>query len=168
MAATRGECPDCGGTVFRMGRTNAHGNSARPAPVQVAGKTRSKLTQNTLYIACASANQEFAEQLAADLEKGGLPNWVHGTEDDPNVQWAGGVHPALKECLRMVLVLSDEGLNDDGVNAAWQFFREKRKPILIAQISAIAPPDAIRRSPRFDFSHDYKAAFRQLMVALDQ
>ncbi|MBZ0296108.1 MAG: DUF5679 domain-containing protein, partial [Anaerolineae bacterium] len=36
MPATRGECPECGGTVFRMGRTEAHKRMNRPEAVQVA------------------------------------------------------------------------------------------------------------------------------------
>src|SRR4051812_22130755 len=34
---TRGVCPDCGTTVFRMGRTPAHDQMVRPAAVKVEG-----------------------------------------------------------------------------------------------------------------------------------
>ena len=82
------------------------------------------------------------------------------------MQWAGGVHPALSECHRLVLVLSGQVLTNTEVAATWQFFKEKRKPVVIAQITPAEAPDAIRRSPRFDFSADYKSAFRQLVQAL--
>ncbi|MFN8375760.1 MAG: DUF5679 domain-containing protein [Anaerolineae bacterium] len=166
MPATRGECPTCGGTVFRMGKTQAHDNINRPSAIKVASNTRAKLSQDTVYIACATDDMTFAEQLADDLQKSGVANWIHGNEGD-EINWAGGVHPALKECARMVVVLSPQGLADETVTAAWRFFREKRKPIIIAQVDKSAPPDDIRRSPRFDFSAgDYKVTFRQMMHSL--
>lgn len=164
LPATRGECPDCGGTVFRMGRTSAHSGSDRPEAVQVGQTARGKLTQDTAYVNYAEADAAIAEQIADDLQKAGIAVWLH--EESNEVHWAGGVHPALKECSRMVYLLSPAGLTSASVEAAWKFFREKGKRIVIAQIEAVAPPDPIRRSPRFDFSGEYKSAFRQMVQAL--
>jgi hypothetical protein len=163
MPATRGECPECGGTVFRMGRTNAHSSESRPDAVQVGSSSRAKLTQDTAYIAFAEPDMAFAEELADDLQKSGIAIWLH---EDNGVQWAGGVHPALTECSRMVYILSPGSIGAESVQAAWQFFKSKGKRIVIAQLARLDPPDAIRRSPRFDFTSDYKTAFRQMIQAL--
>ena len=168
MPATRGECPDCGGTVFRMGRTAAHSKMNRPAAVQVGSKSRAKLSQDTAYINFATQDESIAQQIAADLEKMGIASWLHETDSESSTQWAGGVHPALTECARMVLLLSPASVASESAEAAWKFFKEKRKPILIAQVEATEPPDMIRRSPRFDFTGDYKTAFRQMVQALSQ
>lgn len=165
LPAMRGDCPDCGGAVFRMGRTSAHSREARPAAVQVAARTRARLAQDTAYIAFAEADGAHAEQLADDLQKAGIAAWLHEAETSP-VHWAGGVHPALKECARLVLLLSPSALADPGVASAWQFFKSKGKPVIIALLAPIEPPDALRRSPRFDLAGDYRAAFRQLVGAL--
>jgi hypothetical protein len=165
LPATRGECPNCGGVVFRLGKTDAHDGSDRPEAVEVAGKQRLKLAQETIYINYAPADEEIAEQLAADLQKVGVAVWLHEAEPT-HVNWAGGVHPALKECARMVLVLSPDAIGMETVEAAWRFFREKSKPVLIAQVAPADPPDAVRRSPRFDFAADYRAAFRQLVQSI--
>ena len=170
MPATRGECPICGGVVFRLGKTDAHARLTRPDAVDVSGqdgRTRAKLTPDTVYVAFAEGDTEIAEQIASDLERSGLPAWLHELEPD-NVNWAGGVHPSLKGCKRLVLVLSPDGLADTSVEDAWRFFRDKRKPIVIAQIAPAEPPDLIRRSPRFDLSSDYKTAFRQMVQALSE
>jgi len=167
IPATRGECPICGGTVFRMGRTDAHSSGPRPAAVQVASNTRSKLVQDTAYINFSDADAALAEQLADDLQKAGIAVWLHES-DDGDVRWAGGVHPALTECSRMVYVLSLAALDDAGVEAAWKFFRQKGKRIVIAQLELVDPPDSIRRSPRFDFTRDYKISFRQMVGALSE
>jgi hypothetical protein len=166
IPATRGECPICGGTVFRMGRTSAHAKDSRPAAVQVAGNTRSKLVQDTAYINFADADYPVAEQLADDLQRAGIAVWLHDASS--RVHWAGGVHPALTECSRMVYVLSEAGVKDEGVEAAWKFFKQKGKRIIIAQLAPVDPPDAIRRSPRFDFTRDYKTSFRQMVGALSE
>lgn len=164
IPATRGECPQCGGTVFRMGRNHLHSSESRPAAVQVATNTRSKLAQDTAYINFADADAAIAEQLADDLQKSGIAVWLH--DDSSTVHWAGGVHPALTECSRMVYVLSAHALANESVEAAWTFFRGKGKRIVIAQLAPVDPPDAIRRSPRFDLTQDYKSALRQMVQAL--
>ncbi|MDQ7024256.1 MAG: DUF5679 domain-containing protein [Anaerolineae bacterium] len=163
--ATRGDCSICGGTVFRMGKTDMHREANRPEPVVIGHhgdkRTAPKLERDTVYLNYAAADEATAQQLAADLEKSGIAVWLHSAED--NVNWSSGVHPALKECRNMVYVLSDAALEDKDVIAAWQFFRDERKPIIIAQIAAIDPPDRIRRSPRFDLLADYKPALRQMV-----
>jgi hypothetical protein len=171
MPATRGDCPICGGTVFRMGKTHAHVSSSRPAAVNVGTnkRKRPKLPQDTIYVNFALEDELMAEQLADDLRKMGVAVWLHEHEAGENhINWAGGVHPALSECARMVYVLSPNALTVGSVEAAVQFFKDKRKPIVIAQVASAEPPDKIRRSPRFDLAGDYKTAFRQMMQALSQ
>lgn len=168
MPATRGDCPMCGGTVFRMGKTPMHNDSQRPSAIEVSGSGRRKqpiLSKDTVYIIYAEPDEEIAQQIAADLEKSGVQPWLHEHDHD-SVAWAGGVHPALKECNRMIYILSAAALAETSVTMGWRFFREKRKPIVIAQIAAAEPPDAIRRCPRFDFTDDYRRAFREMMQAL--
>lgn len=164
--STRGTCPNCGGTVFRMGRTELHDESKRPSPVKVGDggdkRTAPKLTRDTVYLNYAPADEALAQRLADDLEKSGLAVWLH--ESETGVAWSSGVHPALKECKHMILLLSPAAVENKEVSSAWEFFREKRKPIVIAQVLAAEAPDMIRRSPRFDFSTgDYKSTMRQML-----
>ncbi|MBL8134595.1 MAG: toll/interleukin-1 receptor domain-containing protein [Anaerolineae bacterium] len=167
--ATRGECPICGGSVFRLGRTPGHERIARPPAIHVAEPKarRARLAPDSVYIAFNAADVDFAMQLAADLDRLRMPHWLHDVEQD-SVRWAGGVHPALKECGRMVLVASPAALDAPDVTAAWQFFRQKGKPVIVAQVFDAPPPDALRRAPRFDFGADYRAAFRGLLAALNE
>lgn len=166
MPATRGECSVCGGTVFRMGRTDAHSGQARPEAVQVGAPTRARLPRDAAYINFTADDEALAQQLSADLEKAGIATWLHDS-DQTEVNWAGGVHPSLAACSYMVLVLSPAALADGGVGGALESFRAQRKPVLIAQAAPADAPDAARRSPRFDFAADYRAAFRQLVQALN-
>ncbi|MGQ9888165.1 MAG: toll/interleukin-1 receptor domain-containing protein [Aggregatilineales bacterium] len=165
MPATRGECPFCGGTVFRMGRTAAHSGQARPAAVQVAAPSRARLLRSAVYINFAAADRALACQISDDLEKAGTATWLH--EANPTqVNWAGGVHPSLTACSHMVLVLSPAAVADGSVMSALESFRGQRKPVLIAQVAPAELPDAARRCARFDFAASYQAALRQLVGSI--
>ncbi|MEO1440235.1 MAG: TIR domain-containing protein [Chloroflexota bacterium] len=170
MPGTRGVCPECGGTVFRMGATYLHEGLERPTAVVLKKNPRRqppKIAPNTVYVNYAEADEETAQQIAADLNKIGMTTWLHDPTPD-DVKWAGGVHPALKDCDRMVFVMSASSMADAQNGEAWAFFRKKRKPVVIAQMEPeMSPPDDLRRSPRFDFAtQDYKRALREMLQAL--
>lgn len=172
---TRGTCPYCASTVFRMGMTDAHRDLVRPHAVKVESATKiatsgRKRAQAAAYLAFCAADAEFARKLAADLQNAGVPVYVR--EDigaSVEIHWAGGVHPALKDSPRMVLVLSPESLNDESVTEAWKFFRAHKKSIVIASVGSVAVPDDLRRCPRFSFDGDERSrqrAFRDLSAAM--
>ena len=165
---TRGECEMCGTTVFRMGRTDAHRGMVQPDVSQfseISGRGRRHSSYAT-FINYVSQDSKIAEQIAHDLNRTGIPTWAETGQMPNTVEWASGVHPALEECEQMVLILSSDALQNEAIEKNWQFFREQRKPITIAQVETCEVPDAIRRRPRFDFSVDYKSAFRQLVQTL--
>jgi hypothetical protein len=169
---TRGTCPQCGSTVFRMGRTEAHDTLTRPDRGEVLGKSGpvAKTTGGTRYAAFINyshTDAAFAERLANDLSKIGIPAWYDPHPGEGEVElWASGVHPGLQECSHMVLVLSGSALKTETVEDGWRFFLDHRKPVVIAQIEAVDPPDDLRRRPRYDFDEDYKEAFREVVQAL--
>jgi hypothetical protein len=171
---TRGECPICGGTVYRMGRTPAHDFMKRPDAVNVVDSkgigrrsraARIKVEAAT-YIVAAATDAAFAEKLARDLNAVGISTWTDNGETTDNVSWAGGVHPALDQCKKMVVVLSQFGVKTHSVEEAWQYFRSQRKPVVVVLVEAVEPPDDLRTRPRFDFYTDYKRGLRQLVEAL--
>ncbi|RMG76412.1 MAG: TIR domain-containing protein [Chloroflexi bacterium] len=149
-----------------MGRTYLHDGHERPDAVELNSGLRGKLERDTVYVLYGQDDEAIAEQLAADLDIVGMAVWLH-RHDEQTVQWAGGVHPALVQCKRMVLVLTDRTFQDTTLPQTWQYFRQNRKPIVIAQMmGGVTPPDEIRRSPRYDFTGDYKRAFREMLQVL--
>ena len=115
-----------------MGKTDAHNHSQRPTAIYVApnkGK-RPRLPANTVYVNYAVADMIIAQQIAHDLQQIGVAVWLHEHDSESDlIKWAGGVHPALKECNQMVYVQSSDSLVAPKVEAAWKFFKGKRKPI---------------------------------------
>jgi hypothetical protein len=68
----------------------------------------------------------------------------------------------------MVVVLSGGAKDDQQLTQAWTFFKTQKKPIFLAMTEGVEVPDPLRRSPRFDFSRDYRSSFRQLLSALSE
>ena len=166
----RGTCAFCGTTVIRMGRTPLQSRLKRPDPAQLADllpdKTGRKLSAPVVYLNFSVPDAEFAEILAEDLTRSGIPVWLPGPDDDL-VQWATGVHPALVECATMVVILTPLAIKTTSVTEALDYFLKTRKPIFLALLQPTEIPDALRRKPRFDFTgDDYKRQLRQLVAAL--
>lgn len=167
--ATRGVCPLCGGVVFRMGKAHLHDSHRQPDALHSGDadrRGRIRLARDTVYINYATDDEEEAQQIAADLQKSGIAVWMH--EGDTHTDTASSLHPALQACARMVVVHSQSAQQDATVHHAWQFFRLARKPIVLAEVMAAEVPDALRRSPRFVMSQQYKASLRYLLDALSQ
>lgn len=173
---TRGSCPICGTTVYRMGKTAAHEHMQPPEAINVVDKTGVKRSSRAArikieaatYIVSAATEADFAEKLASDLSAVGISTWVDNGEKSDPVNWAGGVHPALAQCKKLVVVLSDFSVKTPAVQEAWDYFRQQRKLIVVALVEDISPPDSLRRSPRFAFHEDYKRAFRELVQELSR
>ncbi len=168
QAATRGECPLCGGVVFRIGRSELHAGHDAPAAVQVGegSRARVKLARDTIYVNFAPDDEAAARQIAADLERSGLAVWLH--EADNRTEWAAGVHPALKACARMVLIHSPAAHVEVSVRQACEFFRSHKKPIVLAEVATASVPALLGRSPRFVMTEQYKVALRHLVDTLSQ
>jgi len=172
QAATRGTCPTCGTVVFRIGKTAAHASMTAPPPIRV--EDTEKLVPNrgrmkqapATYIAAGSMETEFGARLARELDQAGVHTWYDPSGAAEGVQWAGGVNPALRDCVRMVVVLSAQSRDSEALTRAWGYFKKEKKPIAVAMMDTVEMPDALRRSPRFDFSKDYRTAFRQLLQTL--
>ncbi len=168
---TRGFCPVCGTTVFRMGRTEAHRNLKRPSAVKVAEgashgrQRRPSRAVSATYVNYADADAVFVHRLADDLRNMGVQTWLPRQENG-EIAWAGGVHPALEDCTQMVVVLSPQAVADEAVQQAWRFFRDRRKRIVVVSRGAVPVPDDLRRAPRVDFSGEYRPALRELVLAL--
>lgn len=167
---TRGVCPLCGTITFRMGHTPAHAHLRRPKVNGILALTRESERgvqgQITVYLNYSQADTEFAALLASDLTKNGVTTWSEPVIRPDDGVWAAGVHPALETCSHMVVVLSSTAIAAQGVIWAWNFFRQRRKPVLVALAAVCSVPDELSHRPRFNFADDYRVAFRQLVQAL--
>jgi len=168
----RGECDICGSTIFRMGRTSAHARAKAPNMKRIrrvaasARDTAHGSTGCAAFINFSPQDIYFATRLAEDLERTGIPTWFDPSPNNDGVEWATGVDPGLLECSHMVVVLSGASIQEEKTAERWNTFKEQRKPVVVALLGSCDVPDALRRSPRFDFNDDYQLALRQMVQAL--
>lgn len=165
---TQGTCPVCGANMFRMGRTALHHNMKAPQKVEVvpAGSKGKKI--KAAYIAADVTQVTFADKLGKELSQIGIPVWVDNGETADTTKWAGGIHPAMEQCTHLVVVLSHFAAQTTGIQNAIQYFQSQRKPIVVAISETAEPPDTVRNRPRFDFTGDYKTAFREIVAAISR
>lgn len=169
LPGTRGTCPVCGTTMFRMGRSHLHGNTQPPEPVQVIPKGAKGKAKRAAYIAACVTDADFAVRLGHDLKQIGIHTWVDNGEKVDTVQWSTGVHPALEQCSHLIILLSGFTESTASVREAWLYFKQARKQAIVVQLDpSVAIPDDLRSRPRYDFSSDYKTAFRSLVEALSR
>lgn len=167
MPGTRGVCPVCGTTMFRMGRSYLHGTMHPPLPVQVVPKGAKGKSARAAYIAAAIMDAELARRLGEDLQKIGVHQWVDAGEAVDTTSWSTGVHPALEQCSHLIVMLSGFTSQTASVREAWQYFKQERKPIIVVLAEGgVEVPDDLRSRPRYDFTGDYKTAFRSLVEML--
>lgn len=173
---TRGTCPICGGSVYRMGKTHLHNEAERPDAIQVVDQSginrkshaaKVKIEAAT-YLVGVAEDDELIQRLAEDLDKLGISTWADTGETREEVNWASGVHPALDQCKKMVVVLSEAALKSDNVQQSWRYFRDQRKTVVVVLAEDVEPPDDLRTRPRFRVFDDYKTEFRKLWSELSR
>lgn len=169
LPGVRGTCPVCGTTMFRMGRSPLHGKSQAPEPVQVVPKGAKGKDKRAAYIVACVTDADFAKKLGGELKQIGVNVWVDSGEQVDATQWSNGVHPALEQCSHLIVILSGFTESTHSVREAWSYFKNERKPTIVVQTeSDIEPPDDLRSRPRYDFTKDYKGAFRGVVEALSR
>jgi hypothetical protein len=151
-----------------MGKTDLHKGMEAPKAIEVIPSGSKNKNLMAAYVAADATQSDFATELGQELEKIGIYSWVDNGEQGDNTRWAGGIHPALEQCTHLVVVMSDFAMQTDGVKTAIDFFLGKRKPIVLAIPEPIDPPDSLRSRPRFDFSGDFKTAFREMVAAMNR
>ena len=174
---TRGTCDICAGNVFRMGRTDAHNGLRRPDTTPMfnekakppARKGKKSAQQSfAAYINYHADDTEIAKKISDRLSALGIPAWFDAELDQKGdgSQWASGVHPGLAECSHMIVILSAASAADERITKEWTYFREEKRPVLVAVVAETDVPDGLRNRPRFDFVNEYKIAFRRLSEQL--
>jgi hypothetical protein len=163
---TQGVCPVCGSNMFRMGRTALHHNLKAPQPVEVVPAKSKKIS--AAYIVADVTQASFADKLGQELKQIGIPVWIDNGEKADDTKWAGGIHPAMEQCTHLVVVLSPFATQTISIQDVIKYYLEQRKPIIIAVAEAVEPPESVRSRPRFDFTGDYKTAFRELVAAISR
>jgi WD40 repeat protein len=121
-----------------------------------------------VFISYSRKDEEFARQLATDLDRLGASVWIDMDDIPPGVNWSAAIQEGLDACEALVLVMSPDSLGSANVTDEWQYFRDEKKPIIpVLWRRAPITHFQLRRIQYVDFAgQDYTVAVEQLRIRL--
>jgi WD40 repeat protein len=121
-----------------------------------------------VFISYSRKDEEFAQQLATDLDHLGASVWIDVDDIPPGVNWSTAIQQGLDTCDTLLLILSPDSMDSGNVTDEWQYFRDEGKPIVpVMHRHTAALHFQLRRIQYVDFvTQDYDTALGQLRERL--
>lgn len=108
----------------------------------------------------------LVRNLRLDAEKSSISLWLD-QEMPLGTKWDREVQRALEHCDAMLLILSGSAIESDNVSDEWNYYLEKKKPIIPILISNCDIPFRLRRLQHIDFKGlEYEIALARIHAAL--
>ena len=118
------------------------------------------------FFSYSREDAEFALQLAGDLKSAGEAVWIDQLDINPGLRWDRAVEDALRNCPRMIVILSPASVNSINVLDEVSFALESRKTVLPILYRDCEIPFRLRRVQRLDFRKDYARMLQVLRQSL--
>ncbi len=83
-----------------------------------------------VFISYSRKDEEFARQIATDLDRLGASIWLDVDDIPPGVNWSSAIQQGLDNCDTLLLVVSPDSMDSSNVTDEWQYFRDEGKPII--------------------------------------
>ena len=117
-----------------------------------------------IFISYSRQDEEFAQQIATDLDRLGASIWLDVDDIPPGVNWSSAIQQGLDTCDTLLLIISPDSMESSNVMDEWQYFRDESKPIIpVMHRSTANIHFQLRRIQYVDFlTQDYEAALIQL------
>ncbi len=117
-----------------------------------------------IFISYSRQDEEFAQQIATDLDRLGASIWLDVDDIPPGVNWSSAIQQGLDTCDSLLLIISPDSMESSNVTDEWQYFRDESKPIIpVMHRSTANIHFQLRRIQYVDFlTQDYEAALIQL------
>ena len=121
---------------------------------------------------CYSRNEKaFVDQLVADLNANGVKTWrdvdnIPGSRQSNLRGWRKAIEHALDGCGAMLIVLSSGAVDSQEVEAEWNHFASKKRPIYPIIVKECSVPFFLKIYQIWDLSADYSNNVVQLAEVL--
>lgn len=161
LPATRGECPQCGCTVYRMGRVELHaGIEPFEADEIPSGPIKLDLSAKEIALIYVEADTDLGLEIEADLNTYGFEIKTLSFEQIQDRQMNDkGRYLILCSAHSAAAIEQEEAFLSDVIKS--------KAPLMILELGpALTIPAPLRRAPRYAMYQDYKAALRQLVDRL--
>jgi hypothetical protein len=118
------------------------------------------------FFSYSREDSEFALRLAGDLKAAGANVWLDQLDITPGQRWDNAVEDALKNCPRLIVVLSPAAVKSQNVMDEVSFALEERKTVIPVIHRDCDVPFRLRRVQHADFRQDYERSLQELIKTL--
>ncbi len=124
-----------------------------------------------VFICYSRKNAEFVDQLTSDLNRLGVVTWRDvdniASQRQANLEgWRAAIEDALTRCTEMLVILSPDSVTSQEVEAEWNDFASRKRPIFPILVSECRTPYFLRRYQVWDLRTDYERQVKQLAQLL--
>lgn len=118
------------------------------------------------FISYSRADGEFALKLARDLRTAGVPIWLDQLDITPGERWDREVEQGLKNCRRMLIILSNASCQSENVQDEIGYAMQQKKLIIPVLHQTCDIPFRLLRLQYIDFTQGYNRGFQQLLPVM--
>lgn len=118
------------------------------------------------FLSYARVDAAFALRLAEDLRAAGVDLWIDQLDIPTGARWDQAVERALKECPRLLVILSPASTASQNVMDEVAFAIDEGRAIVPVLYQHCDIPFRLKRLQHIDFSGDYAKALATLQAAL--
>lgn len=104
-----------------------------------------------IFVSHSTTDDPFVDKLAQELAIYGIRTWIDHRDMPPGEKWVKHLERALRNSDVMLLILSEESLASDYVEAEWHTFFELKRPIIPLRVDNCDVPLFLRTFHHIDF-----------------
>lgn len=136
--------------------------------IQLSRQQKERLSRPRIFVSYSRHDYPFVARLAAHLKEHHFNVWLDVFEMQAGKSWARQIGEALDSSRLMLLVLSPDSLESGNVEDEWNYFLDKKKPIVPILYRPCEIPYRLFKLQYVDFtSLSYGSALAQLIANLN-
>jgi hypothetical protein len=126
-----------------------------------------RITAN-IFISYARKDEPFACRLAALLDQAGAQVWLDVEDIPAGVKWSAAIQRGLDESQLLLVVVTPTSIGSVNVEDEWQYFLDKKKPVIPLLLESAELPFQLNRLQWIDFSkNSFENAFDRLLKEIE-
>ena len=122
-----------------------------------------------VFVCYSRKDEDFVLKLAENLKRLGVPIWLDQWDIPTGANWSRTIESALKECARLLIVLTPSSVESDEVQSEWLSALDRKKIIVPILYKDCQMPFRLKPIQYIDFTKrvpDDREALEQILKAL--
>src|SRR5258708_3494375 len=118
-----------------------------------------------IFMSYSRQDIDFVRRLASSLDDLGVELWLDIEDIPAGMKWSTAITQGLRLSDLMILVISPESMTSTTVEDEWQYFIDKKKPIIPILLRPAKIHFQLSRIQYIDFSNqEYAVALQKLLA----